>query len=83
MAVKLLKFAKKKPKGPLLWMHEILHHLRNPGDDDSLVHCSKVVQDFVHPQYCQRNPLSLRIVGTYVPRQVSPSHGSSLQEWAQ
>ena len=42
----------------LLWMDEILHHLRNPG---MMLPCKyqqtmvslgfKAVQDFVHPQY--------------------------------
>ena len=43
----------------ILWMDEILHHLRNPGMIDPLVNTKpktvssgfNSVQDFVHPQY--------------------------------
>ena len=60
-----LFLSKLTQKGHLLWMDEILHHLRNPGmmiplQQTMVSHGFKVVQDFVHSEYGDRPPSDQR-----------------------
>ena len=64
-------FLKWEPFTPLLWMNEILHHLRSFGmmipqrsyQRTMVSNGFKVVQDFVHPQYQQCNRICFLVVG--------------------